>query len=284
MSTLRFSIVAATFLGATASTFAQTIGGPPASCPDPSKCPVNRRAEDIDWKKAFPELGTDGPDLAVVHVNPKTQATQLLIRTTKQAVVPWHWHTANEAITVIKGTFTVECEGKRIDLDSGSFTYTPARLIHRATFSESCMISISADGPFDINWAGAPPAAKQPGEVALPKPAGFEQERLEIEGVPIEAVEVARAGVLGEAPAPGKKVTDPVVVERLVGVLESGRAAQGAAAPSGVKFRWALTLHAGKGGYTHQVWVLESGEWGFGGETRGKSADLPSLLGNLEEK
>jgi hypothetical protein len=40
-------------------------------------------------------------------------------------------------------------------------------------------------------------------------------------------------------------------------------------------------LHAGKGGYTHQVWVLESGEWGFGGEMRGKSADLPRLLGDL---
>ena len=31
-------------------------------------------------------------------------------------------------------------------------------------------------------------------------------------------------------------------------------------------------------------WVLESGEWGFGGETRGKSADLPSLLGDLARK
>jgi len=284
MSTLRLSIVAAAILSAAASTFAQTAGGPPAGCPDPSKCPINLRAEDIRWEKAFPDLGADGPDLAVVHVNPKTQATQILVRATKQAVVPWHWHTANEAITVIKGTFTVECEGKRIDFGPGSFTYTPSRLIHRATFTEGCMIAISADGPFDIHWAGAPPTAKKAGEAAIPKPAGFEQDLLEIEGVPIEAVEIARAGRPGDAPVPGKKVTDPAGVKRILGALQSGRAAQGAAAPSAVPFRWVLTLHAGKGGYTNQVWVLESGEWGFAGETRGKSADLLSLLGDLAGK
>jgi quercetin dioxygenase-like cupin family protein len=284
MSTLRLSIVAAAILAAAAITFAQTAGGPPPSCPDPSKCPVSVRAEDIKWEKAVPNLGADGPDLAVVHVNPKTQATQILIRATKQAVVPWHWHTANEANTVLKGTFTLECEGKRIELGAGSFIYTPARLIHRATFSEGCMIAISGDGPFDLNWAGAPPTAKKPGEAAIPTPAGFEQDPIEIEGVPIEAVEVARGGRPGDAPAHGKKVTDPAEVKRILGVLKSGRTAQGAAAPTGVQFRWVLMLYAGKGGYTHQVWVLESGEWGFGGETRGKAADLPSLLRDLAGK
>ncbi len=284
MSTLRLSIVAAAVVATAASTFAQTTGGPPAGCPDPSKCPVTLRAEDIQWEKAFPDLGADGPDLAVVHVNPKTQATQLLLRATKQAVVPWHWHTANETITVMKGTFTVECEGKKIDLGPCSFTYTPSRLIHRATFTEGCMIAIGVDSPFDIHWAGAPPTAEKPGRTATPKPAGFEQNPLEIEGVPIDAVEVARAGRPGEAPAPGEKITDPTAVKRLLGALESGLAAQGAAAPSGVQFRWILTLCAGKGGYTNQLWVLESGEWGFGGETRGKSADIASLLGELAGK
>jgi hypothetical protein len=37
MSTLKLSIVAATILAAEAFTFAQTAGGPPACCPDPSK-------------------------------------------------------------------------------------------------------------------------------------------------------------------------------------------------------------------------------------------------------
>ncbi len=283
MSTLRLDVAAA-ILATAASTLAQTAGGSPAGCPDPSKCPVSVHAEDIKWEKAFPEMGADGPDLVIVHVNPKTQATQIRIRATKQVVVPWHWHTPNEAVTVIKGTFTVECEGKKVDLGPGSFTYTPSRLIHRATFTEGCMIAISVDGAFDINWAGAPPTAKKPGEAATAKPAASEQDLLEIEGVPTEAVEVARAGQHGEPPAPGKKIADPARVKRILSALESGRAARGAAAPSAIQFRWVLTLHAGKGGYTNQVWVLGSGEWGFGGKTRGKSADLPSLLGDLAGK
>jgi quercetin dioxygenase-like cupin family protein len=283
MSTFRLSIVAAVILAAAAFTFAQTAPVPPTGCPDPSKCPVSVPAADIKWEKAFPALGPDGPDISIVHVNPKTQATQVLIRATKHAVVPWHWHTANEANMVITGTFTVECEGKKFDLGPGSFIYTPSRLIHRATFSDGCMIAISGDGAFDLNWAGAPPTAKKPGEAAIPKPAGVEQDPLEIEGVPVEAVEVVRGGQPGEAPAPGKKVTDPAGVKRILGALKSGRA-EAAAAPCGVQFRWVLTLHAGKGGYTHQLWVLQSGEWGFGGETRGKSADLPRLLGDLVGK
>jgi hypothetical protein len=98
------------------------------------------------------------------------------------------------------------------------------------------------------------------------------------------AIEVAGAGRPGEAPAPEKKVTDPAVVRRILDAAKSGRAPQSAAAPGGLQFRWVLTLCAGKGGYTHQVWVLESGAWGFGGETRGKSADLPNLLGDLAGK
>lgn len=279
MSTQKLTIVTA-ILATAACTFAQNAGAPPAGCPDHTKCPVNLRAEQIQWEKAFPELGADGPDLAKLHVHPKTQATQLMIRAPKQVVVPWHWHTANEAITVLEGTFTVECEGKRIDLGAGSFTWTPSRLIHRATFTEGCTIVISADCSFDINWAGAPPTAKKPGDAEVPKPA-LAADRLEIDGVPIEAVEIVRGGRPGESPPPGKKVPEPAAVKRILGALESGRVAAGAAAPSGVQFQWVLTLHAGKGGYVNQVWVLESGEWGFGGQTRGKSADLPSLLGDF---
>ena len=284
MSTLRLSIVAATIFAAAAFTFAQTADGPTAGCPDPSKCPVSLRAEDIKWNKAFPDLGADGPDLAVVHVNSKTQATQLLIRAPKQAVVPWHWHSANEAITVIQGTFTVECESKKVEFGPGSFAYTPSRLVHRATFTEGCRIALSGDSSFDIQWAGAPPAAKSPGEMATPKQANAGQGPLEIEGVPIEAIDVARAERPGEMHGPGQKVAETSAVKRILAALESGRAARGSAAPSDLQFQWVLLLCAGKGGYTLQIWVLESGEWGFGGETRGKSADLPRLLGDLTGK
>ena len=52
MSTFRLSILAAAILAAAAFTFAQTVGGPPKCCPDPSKCPVTLRAEDTKRNKA----------------------------------------------------------------------------------------------------------------------------------------------------------------------------------------------------------------------------------------
>ena len=157
MSTLRLSIVAAAILAAAPFTLAQTAGGPPAGCPDPSKCPVSLRAEDIKWKKAFPDLGADGPDLAVVHVNPKTQATQLLIRAPKQAVVPWHWHTANETHTIVSGTFIMACEGQKATLGPGSFNYMPSKMVHEAwtTADEGAVLFITVDGAWDVNFVDA---------------------------------------------------------------------------------------------------------------------------------
>ena len=68
MSTLRLSIVSATILAATIFTFAQTAGGPPAACPDPSQRPCSHCAEDIaeDIERETGMLALAGPD-AVRH-------------------------------------------------------------------------------------------------------------------------------------------------------------------------------------------------------------------------
>ena len=64
MSTLRLLIVAATVLAAEAFTFAPTAGGPPACCPDPSKCPVSLRAEGINRETGAPAVRPDKQDPA----------------------------------------------------------------------------------------------------------------------------------------------------------------------------------------------------------------------------
>ena len=58
-----------------------------------------------------------------------------MIRVPKDSHVPMHWHTANETHTIVKGTFIVECDGKRAVLDQGSFNYMPATMRHRRTES-----------------------------------------------------------------------------------------------------------------------------------------------------
>ena len=43
----------------------------------------------------LPDLGDASPEIAILHVDPKTEATQLLIRTPKALHVRQHWHSAN---------------------------------------------------------------------------------------------------------------------------------------------------------------------------------------------
>jgi mannose-6-phosphate isomerase-like protein (cupin superfamily) len=71
----------------------------------------------------FPDLGDASPEIAILHVDPKTEATQLLIRTPKALHVRQHWHSANETHTMITGNATFAYEGNRVELGPGGFNY-----------------------------------------------------------------------------------------------------------------------------------------------------------------
>src|SRR5438128_1582225 len=74
--------------------------------------PLFVKYQDAKWQKIIPDVGEDGPDIAILRIDPQTSATQLLIRAHKAMRVPMHWHTGNETHTMIKGTATFECGGK----------------------------------------------------------------------------------------------------------------------------------------------------------------------------
>jgi mannose-6-phosphate isomerase-like protein (cupin superfamily) len=120
---------------------------------------LNIRFDTLKWGKIVPELGERSSEITILRIDPKTQATQLLIRVPKSVHVPMHWHTANETHTIISGTFIMECEGKRDTLNTGSFNYTPARMHHQAwtTNKEGALLFITVDKGWDINWVDGPP-------------------------------------------------------------------------------------------------------------------------------
>src|SRR5262249_33575316 len=49
----------------------------------PSEQPLFQSLSQAQWKKMLPDLGNASPEIAILHVDPKTEATQLLIRTPK---------------------------------------------------------------------------------------------------------------------------------------------------------------------------------------------------------
>src|SRR5215475_1265654 len=86
---------------------------PPAGG-DAAESPIFSTYGKLTWKKIIPELGTASPEISILRVDPKTQATQLMIRTPRAIHVRKHWHTANETHTIIQGTAAFACDGKRV--------------------------------------------------------------------------------------------------------------------------------------------------------------------------
>jgi quercetin dioxygenase-like cupin family protein len=134
----------------------------------PAKASASTSYDDLQWQTMVPELGADSPQAAILRVDPKTQATQLLIRIPKQMHVPMHWHSANETHTVIKGAFVFEHEGQRHELGPGGFNYLPARMHHQAWASDDALVFITVDTGWDVNWVSGPPTKADLGQ-PLPK-------------------------------------------------------------------------------------------------------------------
>ncbi len=119
------------------------------------------RFEDLNWKK-LEDWGEDSPEIAILRVDPKMQATQLLIRHPRAMHIRRHWHSANETHTILKGTYIFECDGKREELGPGSFNYLPSGMIHEAWTPDDGMFFITVDGAWDVNWVDGPPKRPEP--------------------------------------------------------------------------------------------------------------------------
>jgi mannose-6-phosphate isomerase-like protein (cupin superfamily) len=122
-----------------------------------ANAPEFKNLEDLKWAKILPDLGADSPEICFLHVDPKTHATSLLIRTPKSIHVRKHWHTANESHTMIKGTGVLACDGKRFELAPGGFNFMPAKMVHEAWLPANSLTFITVDGAWDVNWVEGPP-------------------------------------------------------------------------------------------------------------------------------
>jgi quercetin dioxygenase-like cupin family protein len=111
--------------------------------------------KDLKWEKTNPEMGDKSPQISILHESP--QETELFLRGPKDFHVPRHWHSANETITMIHGTFILKHDGsdERVALNQpGSFAWMPAKMIHEAWIPPDgdALYFITTDGKFDINW------------------------------------------------------------------------------------------------------------------------------------
>ncbi len=123
------------------------------------QAPVFARYSELTWNKILPELGAKSPEIAILRVDPATQATQLMIRTPAAIHVRKHWHTANETHTLLRGKAILACEGHRVELGPGAFNFMPAKMVHEAWLPADSLTFITVDRAWDINWVEGPPTA-----------------------------------------------------------------------------------------------------------------------------
>ena len=129
--------------------------GVPADTPQA----IFRNYQDFKWNRILPDLGENSPEICILAVDSKTQATKLMIRAPKGIHVRKHWHSANETHTVLLGIQVFACEGKRVEQGPGSFNYLPAKMVHEGWIQGESLTFITVDGAWDINWVEGPPTA-----------------------------------------------------------------------------------------------------------------------------
>lgn len=137
---------------------------PAVAAPSPTETgpdvPIFKPLPEVQWVRMLPELGDASPEMAILHEDAKTHATQLMIRAPKALHVRKHWHSANETHTMISGTASFACDGQKAEFGPGGFNYMPARMVHEAWIGAGSVTFITVDGPWDVNWVeGAPTAA-----------------------------------------------------------------------------------------------------------------------------
>ncbi len=113
---------------------------------------VTVNAADLKWVPA--EALPPGGMMAVIREDPATKAVDFLFKVAKDYHVPRHWHTPNERVTTIEGTFitTSEMEGKKHTLTKGGYMYLPGKTVHEAWLKGKTLILVSGEGPFDVNY------------------------------------------------------------------------------------------------------------------------------------
>src|SRR5216684_3575190 len=91
--------------------------------------------------------------LSVQHGDPSKGGAVLLIKMTPGCTVPWHWHTANEALTMVSGKGKIEMKDASTSaVAPGDYVYLPGKHPHQFSCSTACMFFDVTEGAFDIHY------------------------------------------------------------------------------------------------------------------------------------
>lgn len=111
---------------------------------------------DIKWGEAPPEFPR-GAQLAVLVGDPtKSGQFAMRLKLPDGYKLKPHWHSQDEQITVISGTFILRMgdtmDAPAHELSMGSFHFLPAKSHHSAEARGDVVVQVNGLGPFDIHY------------------------------------------------------------------------------------------------------------------------------------
>lgn len=114
-------------------------------------------SKDMKWGEAPPSLPKGGK-MAVLFGDPAKEGPfSLRAKLPMGYMVPPHFHTKDESLTVLSGTLYIGM-GDTVDkkaahgLKAGGFHHLPGKTHHYAFTKSPTELQISGDGPFDIKY------------------------------------------------------------------------------------------------------------------------------------
>jgi quercetin dioxygenase-like cupin family protein len=92
---------------------------------------------------------------AVESGNPATGPSTIILKAPPGCLVPWHYHTAAEQLTVVQGSVRTEMEGMPArPLGPAGFAMMPGKVKHRFSCQSktACVMFVTFDRTYDIFW------------------------------------------------------------------------------------------------------------------------------------
>jgi mannose-6-phosphate isomerase-like protein (cupin superfamily) len=113
-------------------------------------------AADLKWGDAPPSI-PKGAKITVLHGDPSKNAPfTLRLKMPDGYKIPGHWHTKDEQLTILSGTFVLHMgdnmEAAAHNLGPGAFHFLPGKMHHAAEAKGEVVLQLDGTGPFDIHY------------------------------------------------------------------------------------------------------------------------------------
>ena len=128
----------------------------PAFAGDPKKEAVTVQPGDMKWGDVPPAL-PKGAQIAVLHGDPSKKGVfTLRLKMPAGYKIPPHWHTNDEQLTILSGTFVIHMgdtmDAPAHELGAGAYHFLPGKMHHAAETKVETIVQIDGMGPFDIHY------------------------------------------------------------------------------------------------------------------------------------